>query len=309
MTSPSIPQQPPLFSRSSSSRPRIPLPEPSWRSPPTRWANFAAVGGIIFGRLGDGIGHKKSWSPTLMIIGVATVLIGVLPGYASIGIIAPIMLVLLALRPGRGSRRRMGRRRPAFERIRGSDRRGFWASAAQVGPPAGNLLANGALAILTLTLTEEQFISFGWRIAFLGVRSPGRLRPVDPAQARRHPHLQGDRGPRRDSPVGPGPRGVQQGTAVRWSPPSSCRVGPDVVYALFTVFTLTYGIQALGYEREPGSHGGPDRIGVPAVYDPAGRRRLGQVQPAAVYGTAADARGRVDVPVLRGPRRRQRSRC
>lgn len=126
-------------------------------------------------------------------------------------------------------------------------RRGFWASAAQVGPPAGNLLANGALAVLTLALTEEQFLSFGWRIAFLvsallvGFGLWIRLRLEDtPIFKAIQAHGEQPHAP------------VQEVFRKELRPLIAailCRVGPDVLYALFTVFTLTYGIQTLGYER------------------------------------------------------------
>ncbi|MEV7634225.1 MFS transporter [Microbacterium sp. NPDC089318] len=205
------------------------------------------VGGIVFGRLGDRIGRKKVLVTTLMIIGVATVLIGILPGYGSIGIAAPIILVLLRFAQGVGVGGEWGGAVLLSSEYGDPNRRGFWASAAQVGPPAGNLLANGALAVLTLALTEEQFLSFGWRVAFLvsallvGFGLWIRLKLEDtPIFKAIEAH-----GEQPQAPI----REVFTQELRPLIAAILCRVGPDVLYALFTVFTLTYGIQALGYER------------------------------------------------------------
>lgn len=205
------------------------------------------VGGIIFGRLGDRIGRKKVLVTTLVIIGVATVLIGTLPGYASIGIAAPFLLVLLRFAQGVGVGGEWGGAVLLSSEYGDPRSRGFWASAAQVGPPAGNLLANGALAVLTLALTEEQFISFGWRIAFLvsallvGFGLWIRLKLEEtPIFKAIEAH-----GEQPSAPI----REVFSKELRPLIAATLCRVGPDVVYALFTVFTLTYGIQILGYQR------------------------------------------------------------
>ncbi|GAA1355805.1 MFS transporter [Arthrobacter koreensis] len=205
------------------------------------------VGGIIFGRLGDRIGRKKVLVATLMIIGVATVLIGILPGYATIGIAAPLILVLLRFAQGVGVGGEWGGAVLLSSEYGDPKKRGFWASAAQVGPPAGNLMANGALAILTVAMTEDAFISYGWRIAFLfsavlvGFGLWIRLKLEDtPVFKAIEAH--GDR------PQAP----VKEVLTTQLRPLIAAilsRVGPDVLYALFTVFTLTYGIQFLGYER------------------------------------------------------------
>ncbi|MGG5174813.1 MFS transporter [Pseudarthrobacter sp. J1763] len=205
------------------------------------------IGGIVFGRLGDRIGRKRVLVTTLMIIGVATVLIGILPSYASIGITAPIILVLLRFAQGVGVGGEWGGAVLLSSEYGDPKRRGFWASAAQVGPPAGNLLANGALAILTVTLSNEQFISFGWRIAFLisallvGFGLWIRLRLEDtPIFKAIEAH-----GDQPNAPVSEVFRKELRPLIAA----TLCRVGPDVLYALFTVFTLTYGIQFLGYQR------------------------------------------------------------
>lgn len=205
------------------------------------------VGGIVLGRLGDKIGRKKILVVTLVLIGAATFLIGLLPGYASIGVAAPIILVLLRFAQGVGVGGEWGGAVLLSSEFGDPERRGFWASAAQIGPPAGNLLANGALALLTLMLTEEQFLSFGWRIAFilsavlvafgLWIRLQLEDTPVFKAMEAR--------GDRPKSPV----RDVLTTELRPLIAAVLSRVGPDVVYALFTVFTLTYGITFLGYER------------------------------------------------------------
>jgi MFS family permease len=205
------------------------------------------IGGIIFGRLGDRIGRKKVLVTTLMIIGIATVMIGVLPGYASIGVAAPLILVLLRFAQGVGVGGEWGGAVLLSSEYGDPKRRGFWASAAQVGPPAGNLMANGALAILTLALSEEQFISFGWRIAFLF----SALLVAFGLWIRLHLE---------DTPIFKAieAQGEQPSAPIKeifrhelrpLIAATLSRVGPDVLYALFTVFTLTYGIQVLGYER------------------------------------------------------------
>ena len=205
------------------------------------------VGGVVLGRLGDKIGRKKILVITLVLIGAATFLIGVLPGYASIGVAAPIILVLLRFAQGVGVGGEWGGAVLLSSEFGDPERRGFWASAAQIGPPAGNLLANGALALLTLVLSEEQFLSFGWRIAFLlsavlvgfglWIRLQLEDTPVFKAMEAR--------GDQPQSPV----RDVLTTELRPLIAAVLSRVGPDVVYALFTVFTLTYGITFLGFER------------------------------------------------------------
>ncbi|MBM6620553.1 MHS family MFS transporter [Micrococcaceae bacterium RIT802] len=205
------------------------------------------IGGIVLGRLGDKIGRKKILVVTLVLIGAATFLIGLLPGYASIGVAAPIILVLLRFAQGVGVGGEWGGAVLLSSEFGDPERRGFWASAAQIGPPAGNLLANGALALLTLALTEEQFLSFGWRIAFilsavlvafgLWIRLQLEDTPVFKAMEAR--------GDRPQSPV----RDVLTTELRPLIAAVLSRVGPDVVYALFTVFTLTYGITFLGFDR------------------------------------------------------------
>ena len=205
------------------------------------------LGGFVFGRLGDKVGRKPVLVTTLLVIGIATFLIGVLPGYATIGLAAPILLVLLRFAQGVGVGGEWGGAVLLSSEFGNPRRRGFWSSAAQVGPPAGNLLANGALALLTAVLTEDAFLDWGWRLAFLlsavlvgfGLYIRLKLEDTPVFQA-----LEA----RGDAPAAP----VREVFSTQLRPLVAAilsRIGPDVTYALFTVFTLTYGTTALGLER------------------------------------------------------------
>ena len=205
------------------------------------------IGGIVFGRLGDIIGRKKVLVITLMLIGVATFLIGVLPTYDHIGLTAAVLLVLLRFAQGVGVGGEWGGAVLLSSEFGDPRRRGFWASAAQVGPPAGNLLANGMLALLTSVMSDAAFLSWGWRVAFVmslvlvafGLWIRLRLEDTPIFQVLQS---KGDRSEKPVTEVLTTQR--RQLTAAILS-----RVGPDVFYALFTVFILTYGVQTLGLSR------------------------------------------------------------
>ncbi|RBQ19699.1 MFS transporter [Spongiactinospora rosea] len=125
------------------------------------------VGGIVFGHFGDRVGRKNILVVTLLLMGIATVLIGALPGYASIGVAAPLLLVILRFLQGLGLGGEWGG--AVLMSIEHGDarRRGFNASWPQVGVPAGNLLAAAMLGLMSVTLPEEAFLSWGWRVPFL----------------------------------------------------------------------------------------------------------------------------------------------
>ncbi|AWS45019.1 MFS transporter [Streptosporangium sp. 'caverna'] len=125
------------------------------------------LGGIVFGHFGDRVGRKNVLVVTLLLMGIATFLIGLLPGYTTIGVAAPLLLVSLRFLQGFGLGGEWGG--AVLMSIEHGDprRRGFNASWPQVGVPAGNLLAAGVLGILSATLPEDAFLSWGWRIPFL----------------------------------------------------------------------------------------------------------------------------------------------
>jgi metabolite-proton symporter len=125
------------------------------------------LGGIIFGHFGDLVGRKQVLIWTLILMGGATFLIGLLPGYASIGIWAPILLGVLRFLQGIGLGGEWGGAVLMTMEHGDPKRRGLNASWPQIGVPVGNLLAAGVLGVLNATLSEQAFLSWGWRIGFL----------------------------------------------------------------------------------------------------------------------------------------------
>ncbi|MGD9526344.1 MFS transporter [Pseudonocardia sp.] len=125
------------------------------------------VGGLVFGHYGDKIGRKKLLVASLLMMGLSTFAIGLLPGYATIGIAAPIILVLLRLLQGFALGGEWGGAVLIVSEHGEPSRRGFWASWPQAGAPGGQLLANGLLALLALVQPEDAFLAWGWRIPFL----------------------------------------------------------------------------------------------------------------------------------------------
>lgn len=124
------------------------------------------IGGVIFGHYGDRIGRKTVLILTLLIMGIATFLIGLLPTYASIGIWAPILLLVLRVFQGIGIGGEWGGAVLMAVEHSPTGRRGFYGSWPQIGVPAGLLLSAGMVYALSY-LPEADFLAWGWRIAFL----------------------------------------------------------------------------------------------------------------------------------------------
>lgn len=125
------------------------------------------IGGIVFGHFGDRIGRKRLLMLSLVLMGVATILIGLLPTYAQIGVWAPIALIALRLVQGFAVGGEWGGAVLMAAEHGDAARRGFWASWPQAGVPAGNLLAAGVLAIMAAVQTEAEFLDWGWRVPFI----------------------------------------------------------------------------------------------------------------------------------------------
>jgi len=125
------------------------------------------VGGIVFGHYGDKVGRKNVLVITLLIMGFATFAIGLLPTYERIGTWAAVLLVALRFLQGIGLGGEWGGAVLMSLEHGDPDRRGFNASWPQVGVPAGLLLANGVMALMSATTSEAAFLSWGWRVPFL----------------------------------------------------------------------------------------------------------------------------------------------
>ena len=208
------------------------------------------LGGIVFGHFGDRVGRRNVLVVTLVLMGAATVAIGLVPTYASIGVTAPILLVVLRFLQGLGLGGEWGGAVIMSVEHGGEHRRGLNASWPQVGVPAGNLLAAGVLWILNGTLSEAAFLSWGWRVAFLlsGVlvivglwirltitesplfaeveQSGAKARMPLVEVLRRHP------------------RGLLVAMAAR--------IGTDVAFYTFSLYVLTYITGTLGLPRSVG---------------------------------------------------------
>jgi metabolite-proton symporter len=125
------------------------------------------VGGVIFGHYGDKLGRKNVLVATLLLMGIATFAIGLLPTHATIGVWAPILLVALRFIQGLGLGGEWGGAVLMTLESGKSSRRGLNASWPQVGVPIGLLLANGVLSLMGGVTSESAFLSWGWRVPFL----------------------------------------------------------------------------------------------------------------------------------------------
>jgi metabolite-proton symporter len=124
------------------------------------------LGGILFGVLGDRYGRKPVLVATLLMIGIGTTAIGLLPTYAQIGYWAPLLLVLMRVIQGLGAGAEYGGAVIYLVENAPPHQRGFWGSFAPLGVSIGNLLAAGAFALVT-PLPREDLMSWGWRLPFL----------------------------------------------------------------------------------------------------------------------------------------------
>lgn len=125
------------------------------------------VGGVLFGHFGDRVGRKAALVTALMLMGVATTIIGLLPTYALIGPAAPVLLILLRFTQGLAVGGQWGGAMLLVTENAPADKRGFYGAFAQAGAPVGIILANLAFLAVSAFCTDEQFIDWGWRLPFL----------------------------------------------------------------------------------------------------------------------------------------------
>ena len=204
------------------------------------------VGAIIFGHLGDKIGRKTTLVATLLIMGIATFVIGLLPTYQSIGIAAPIILTLCRLLQGFGVGGEWGGSVLLAVETGYKGRRSFYTSAPQIGVPAGLLLSTGVFTFCSSTMGPS-FMAWGWRIPFLlsfvlvFIGLYIRLRLVEtPVFQNAREQKQLAKAPIREA-LSTGWRDIAAGILTRFSE-NSC-------FYLFCTYSVAYGVSVLHLNR------------------------------------------------------------
>ncbi|MCC9204200.1 MFS transporter [Arthrobacter sp. zg-Y769] len=128
---------------------------------------FRPLGAVVAGHLGDRIGRKKMLVFTLVMMGISTALIGVVPTYAQIGVAAPILLIVLRIMQGFSAGGEWGGAALLSVEHAPVNKRGLFGAYPQIGVPIGMILATFVMYVLSTSLSEEQFMAWGWRIPFL----------------------------------------------------------------------------------------------------------------------------------------------
>jgi metabolite-proton symporter len=206
------------------------------------------LGSALFGHFGDRIGRKSTLVASLLLMGVCTTLIGVLPGYDSIGAWAPILLCVLRFGQGLGLGGEWGGAALLATENAPKGKRAWFGMFPQLGPSIGFLAANGLFLTLAMTLDDEQFRSWGWRIPFL--LSAALVMVGLYVRLKLH-----------ETPVFANAMARQERVKIPlvelfsqyWVPMLLGAGSMVVCYALFyisTVFSLSYGVSTLGYTRE-----------------------------------------------------------
>lgn len=125
------------------------------------------VGSALFGHFGDRIGRKATLVASLLTMGISTVIIGLLPGYAQIGVLAPLLLALCRFGQGIGLGGEWGGAALLATENAPAHKRGLFGTFPQLGAPIGFFLANGLFLLLSGVMDDETFLSWGWRVPFL----------------------------------------------------------------------------------------------------------------------------------------------
>jgi metabolite-proton symporter len=215
----------------------------------TQFVGFAArpIGAAIFGQVGDRIGRKAALIATLSLMGTATALMGVLPGYATIGVWAPILLTLLRIVQGIGVGGEWGGSVLMSMEWGTRKRHGFMASLPQLGVPIGLLLSTLAIRLVTNVTGAAAFDAWGWRIPFLisvvlvGIGFYVRLAVLEtPAFARVRQQKAVVKQPVLEV-IRTQPRAILTSALVR--------MAEQAPFYLFITFVLAYGTEELGLQR------------------------------------------------------------
>ncbi|MCY0389394.1 MFS transporter [Robbsia sp. Bb-Pol-6] len=205
------------------------------------------IGSFVFGHFGDRIGRKSTLIASLMLMGISTTLIGFLPGFGAIGYLAPVLLCVLRFGQGIGLGGEWGGAALLATEYAPAGKRAWFGMFPQLGPSIGFLLSNGLFFGLALSLNEEQFRSWGWRIPFvvsallvaLGLYVRLRIveTPAFRAAIARHERVR---------------MPVLTLLSAYWRPTLLGAFAMVVCYTVFyisTVFSLSYGVTALHIPR------------------------------------------------------------
>jgi len=205
------------------------------------------LGAAVFGHYGDRIGRKSILFITLLMMGIATFLIGCLPSFAQIGVLAPILLVVLRIIQGLALGGEWGGAAIIVNELDPQGkRRGLLGAVVQIAAPIGLLLANGAFALVTWQLSEEAFMSWGWRVPFLmsailvGVGLYIRLRVQESQVFEKEA-----KGQEEHAPIMEVLRHYKPQLAIAFF----ARLGGDVAFYVFTLFLLYYVPTQMGLPR------------------------------------------------------------
>jgi metabolite-proton symporter len=205
------------------------------------------VGGAIFGHYGDKVGRKKMLVLALTIMGVATVAIGALPGYNSIGIAAPILLVALRLIQGAALGGEWGGAVLMVTEYAPKGRRGFYGSWPQIGFAGGLAISTSIIWIMSSSLSDAQFQSWGWRVPFfasallVAVGLYIRLRIEEtPAFSELQQRQEREKAPAVEV-VKEHPKNLLRAIGMRFS--------ENITFYMLITFSLTYGEDTLGISR------------------------------------------------------------
>ncbi|WP_219417831.1 MFS transporter [Pseudonocardia nigra] len=203
------------------------------------------LGGVLFGHFGDRLGRKRMLVMTMTLMGVASVLIGLLPTYAQVGALAPVLLIVLRIAQGVAVGGEWGGA-VLMSAEHATSRRGLWASFTNAGAPSGMVLSTVVLALTAAGMSEEAFLSWGWRIPFLlsavllavglFVRAKVEETPVFQEAAAAKPS-----GPPLLEVLRNHPRNLLLGVGVGF--------GAFVAQGTLTTFVISYAVQA-GFERQ-----------------------------------------------------------
>jgi len=205
-------------------------------------------GAVVFGHFGDKVGRKATLVAALMTMGLSTVVIGILPGYDAIGIAAPLLLALCRFGQGLGLGGEWGGAVLLATENAPPGKRSWYAMFPQLGAPIGFILSSGFFLILAETMSNEDFLAYGWRIPFIASLALVAVGLYVRLKIAETPEFQKavEKHERVAVPIATVFRGHLRSLILG----TFIAVATFVLFYLMTVFTLSWGTTKLGYSRE-----------------------------------------------------------